>query len=358
MNKAVGFVFFFLCLTSCKIRVTTNQKTLTLRYLDEYIIPEGMYLDGTEIGGLSGIDSDGVKYYFVCDDASNPRYYTATIDLKHDTIYDIQFRSVVKIQDTSHYLDLESLRFDYTRNQFVLASEGLVNKEMNPSVFILDDLGNLHFFDLPKMFDVGSKWLRSNGVFEGLSLSFDAQGYWFAMELPLLADGPEPTLASNQYPVRISYFDLEKNEVTQQFSYMLAPVAKAPKGDFMVNGLSDILALDEHRFLIIERSYSSGLGNQGNTVRLFLADNSKATNTLTIPSLKNLNYTSASKKLLLDLEVFRANLTDDSVDNIEGICFGPVLSNGHRSILLIADNNFNKFGTQLNQVILLELREN
>jgi hypothetical protein len=28
------------------------------------------------------------------------------------------------------------------------------------------------------------------------------------------------------------------------------------------------------------------------------------------------------------------------VDNVEGICFGPVLPNGHRTLVLVSDNNF------------------
>lgn len=28
------------------------------------------------------------------------------------------------------------------------------------------------------------------------------------------------------------------------------------------------------------------------------------------------------------------------VDNVEGVTFGPVLPNGHRTLVLVADNNF------------------
>ena len=30
------------------------------------------------------------------------------------------------------------------------------------------------------------------------------------------------------------------------------------------------------------------------------------------------------------------------VDNVEGASFGPVLPNGHRTLILVADNNFEK----------------
>ena len=67
------------------------------------------------------------------------------------------------------------------------------------------------------------------------------------------------------------------------------------------------------------------------------------------------NYKAATKILLLDFENLRDRLTNNSIDNIEGISFGPILSNGNKSLLLIADNNFNKLGKQLNQFILMEI---
>jgi hypothetical protein len=43
------------------------------------------------------------------------------------------------------------------------------------------------------------------------------------------------------------------------------------------------------------------------------------------------------------------------VDNLEGITTGPVLPNGHASIILVADNNFSK--EQVSQFFLFEILE-
>jgi len=75
-------------------------------------------------------------------------------------------------------------------------------------------------------------------------------------------------------------------------------------------------------------------------------------------SLVNKNYLSANKKLLFDFESVRDQLTNQIIDNIEGITFGPVLANGNQSLLLISDNNFNPVDKQINQLILLELSKN
>ena len=44
-----------------------------------------------------------------------------------------------------------------------------------------------------------------------------------------------------------------------------------------------------------------------------------------------------TKRLLLDFDT----LTIGS-DNLEGLCFGPTLANGHRTLVLISDDNFNR----------------
>lgn len=43
------------------------------------------------------------------------------------------------------------------------------------------------------------------------------------------------------------------------------------------------------------------------------------------------------------------------VDNIEGVTFGPLLPNGNKTLLLVADNNFNPI--QKSQVLLFEIFE-
>jgi len=41
------------------------------------------------------------------------------------------------------------------------------------------------------------------------------------------------------------------------------------------------------------------------------------------------------------------------IDNIEGVSFGPDLSHGHRSLVLVSDNNFNP--DQITQFLAFEV---
>ncbi len=355
--KRIIFLFCCLLIIGCKSVSLTNSNEIKLIFLDEFVLPADLTFEGDLVGGLSGIDYHNGKYFLVCDDASNPRYYEANIDINKRKILSVDVQKVVRIKDAEHYLDLESIRFDAKTNQILLTSEGHINRKKNPRFFSVNSNGNVdNTFKIPSAFYASSKQKpRHNGTLEGLSNSINGKGYWIAMELPLEADGPEPKITETISPVRITYIDTSSKKPEKQFAYNLDLITKPPKGNFAVNGLTEILEYKEDKFLVIERSYSSGLGNQSNTIKIFKIAASKASNTLAVNSLLNSNYRPATKELLFDFESVRNQLTDKTIDNIEGISFGPILSNGNKSLLLIADNNFNKIGKQLNQFILMEI---
>lgn len=43
------------------------------------------------------------------------------------------------------------------------------------------------------------------------------------------------------------------------------------------------------------------------------------------------------------------------IDNIEGVSFGPLLPNGHKTLLFVADNNFSPI--EKSQLLLFEVLE-
>jgi hypothetical protein len=362
MSNAIRYVLALLLSISffgCKSNYKNTHNTLKVKFLSEYILPENTTVNNVQVGGLSGIDYNKGTYYLVCDDEANPRFYVATIAVNSNQISNISIDKAVTVHDNLDVLDMESIRFDSNTNQVLITSEGDINNQKDPSLIAFDLQGNvISRFKIPEAFKANSfQKSRHNATLEGLCHSFDKKGYWIGMELPLKADGPEPQVAKTKSPVRITFIDAKTESPKIQFAYYLDPVAKKPLGDFSVNGLTDLLEYDKGIFLIIERSYSSGLGDQGNTIKLFKADARNATNTLQIASLKDVDFIPAKKELLLDFEDIRAVLTNHSVDNIEGITFGPRLPNGHQTLIVVSDNNFNKLGKQLNQFILLEIEE-
>jgi len=99
------------------------------------------------------------------------------------------------------------------------------------------------------------------------------------------------------------------------------------------NGLSDLVALTDSSFLVVERSGSE----KGVVVRIYRADIDSATDVLQSPSLVVPPVLPMFKSLVTDL----TNTPGlKPLDNIEGMTLGPRLRDGRYSVVLVSDDNF------------------
>ncbi|WP_420553144.1 esterase-like activity of phytase family protein [Tenacibaculum aiptasiae] len=335
---------------------------MSLNFLNEFVVKDSLQFENAIVGGISGIDYYNNEYYMVVDDARNPRILVGDILIEKDSIKSVEFKKTIEIKDTTssfyknNVLDLESV-FVYN-NQFNLVSEGSIRRGKNPSIFTTNMQGEFEEeITIPSYFEANSKARpKHNGAFESSSKSFDNKGFWAAMEAPLEADGEEPTFHETKSPIRITYFDNVTQKATKQFAYQLEKIDKPAKGKINLNGATAILEYAENSFFIVERIYQSGYGSYGNTIRIFKATKTKeSTNTLSMSSLKNEKYVPLKKELLFDFNNVKNQLGEGFIDNIEGITLGPKLSNGNQSLILVADDNFQVYGKQLNQFLLLEI---
>ena len=361
MKKTV-LLLVTLCLISCGTSKNIITDTIELRFLDDYIIPENFEVEGTRVGGLSGIDYKDGTYFIVCDHPGNPRFYKSEIKLKQNLIDTILISEVIKLNRTAGFLkantlDLEAIRIDDETENIVLTSEGAIAQNQKPSIFYVDSKGEfIKNFNLPDYFtSTGIQQPRNNGVFEGLTKDFKNEGFWVGMELPLTNDGSKPKLFPTRSPIRITHFNKETGAADDQFVISLENISKIPWKYFAVNGLTELIEYAPKRFLVLERAFSFGHGSHGNTVRLYDVNAENASNTLEVQNLRKEKYTLATKELVFDFKAVEKRLSDQIIDNIEGMTFGPELPNGNKSLILISDNNFNSLGKQLNQVILMEV---
>ncbi len=368
--KIIKNIFFFVIialLINCKatnIQVASKTSKINkLRFIGEQVLPANKIFNGTEVGGLSSIDYANDAYYLISDDKNKPiRFYKMDLSFDATKFSTIKITDVIEIKNDSKGLDPESLRFDEKLAHFIWTSEGNIRKGISPAIFeIMPNGTSIKTYETPRNLQISTtpktKGPRRNGSLECLSMSENLDYFWVGMELPLLQDGEEPQLKQGNYPVRISKINKKTADLAFQFAYQLEAIPKdsKPSHKFMVNGLPEILEIGENQFLFIERAYASGHKDGGNTVKIYLVDANKATNISNIESLKNTDYIPATKKLIFDFETIRSQLTNGIVDNIEGITFGKKLANGNRTLVVVSDNNFNKFNTQLNQFIIFEV---
>lgn len=373
IKRSLFFGVVMLAIWACSHRpLSRSQSSVSisdLRYIDEYVFPENEKLEGQLIGGFSGIDYADGKWIIISDAQEPPiRYYRAIIDYDLQGFKKMEILSQVEILDSTQRafapkaVDPEAIRFSSSAKNIVWTSEGNINKGISPSISVMALSGEfLNSFKLPKLFLADSintsSGPRHNGSFEGLSMN--KKGYWAAMEHPLIQDGKLPVFGKDlSSPVRFVFFNKKTGRASHQFAYDLGPVVR--NGSFTVNGISEILEYDRNKFLVIERSFAQGHKDGGNNILIYKANATRATDVSGMDSLNGSNIRMAEKSLLFDFESIRQHLSSlkggtPKVDNIEGICFGPKFINGHYSLLVIADNNFNSFGSQLNQLILFEV---
>ena len=367
-------VFFavILCLNIVNAQsVAINQ----LKFLSEYEITHNLSFKGTTVGGLSGIDYDKNKqvYYMISDDRSavNPaRYYTAKIFFTPKKIDSVVFVDVTTFlnaenkpypnskQDPAHTPDPEALRYDPITKQMFWTSEGerIVNQKdtvlENPSITVIHPDGKyIDTFPLPENLRMKAieKGPRQNGTLEGLTFADNYKTLFVNLEEPTYEDGPRADVQKNNSWIRIFKYDIATKKNTAQYAYELDPVAypAVPENAFKINGIPDILSLGDNKLLVIERSFSTG--RLACTIKVFLVDLTDASNIINTASLKNSPAKHPLiKKLLLNMDDLKIY-----TDNIEGVTFGPDLPNGHKSLVFIADNNFNPM--EKSQVMLFEV---
>ncbi len=338
-----------------------KQSTIKLKFVDEFVLQDSLRFQNTLIGGLSGIDYDGDNFYFVVDDSNNPRILKASIQFNKDTISKIDFLKLIEVKDSSVFfkenaLDLESVIYDKKEDEFHLVSEGSINKGKEPSIFKINAEGNfISAFEIPEYLKTRGK---HNASFESSTLSIDEKGIWTAMEGVIKGDGEEPAFTKTNSPIRLTLFNKNLGQAKKQYAYMLDGIEKPKKGKINLNGVTAILADTETTFFVLERGYQSGYNSYGNTVKLYRSKiKETTTNTLNIESLESTEYIPMEKELVLNFNDIKEHLTNGIIDNIEGITFGPLLANGNRSLIVVSDDNFQRYDKQINQFIILEIEE-
>lgn len=380
MNKfflgILWVIIFFSCSSSKKIIQSAESSISQLKLLGEYDFPQAVQLKGTTIGGLSGIDYDAKRnlYYINSDDPSSrgpSRFYTAKIKISEKGIDSVEIVDVAPLlnrqqqpfpdisKDRTHSADVEAIRYDSLRDELIWSSEGQrivtpgkIPELQDPAIIIMDRKGHYKdSFELPENMHMSAeeRGPRHNSVFEGLAFDENYRHVFVSMEEPIHEDGPRAGTGDSTAWIRILKFNRNLKKQVAQYAYQVDPIPYPanPPGAFKINGVSDIMYIGNDKFIVTERAYSTG--RTQSDVRLYLADVKKAEDISSVGSLESLpGRRPVTKKLLLDM-----NSLNRYIDNIEGVTFGPVLPNGHRTLVLVSDDNFDK--RQKTQFFLFEI---
>jgi hypothetical protein len=175
---------------------------------------------------------------------------------------------------------------------------------------------------------------QTNGGLEGLAIVPGGSRLYAAMQRPLIQDsGPGEKGKRIGTNTRIIEFD-RAHGTTREFLYPL---------DDTINGVSEILAVNGHEFLVLERDGRGGA--EAVTKKIFKIDLDGATDITGRDALPSggvpEGIAAVRKALFLDLLAPDFGLAGSSFpEKIEGLAFGPDLADGRRLLVVAIDNDF------------------
>jgi hypothetical protein len=359
-------VFIFLALI---FLIRVDVWALHLEYLAHVDLPHEMSFQKTKIGGLSGLffeagEGTSGELYSVSDDRggiNEPRFYKFKVGFVKGKL-SVTPESVQFIHNKkANLLDMEALA-PLPWGNFLVSSEGDNNKKprVMPEMMDIKKDGtwvrNFPIPDkfLPELTGEQTKGIRNNTAFEGLTSWEPKNLIWAWTEGPLLQDAN-----GDSGPIRILQYEMPEAWVIKPGKeYLYLPESGQTLKQEIIMGakVSEALAISETDFLVLERTVRLGVKSIGFRCQIYLAHLKGAQDVSALPSLKGRDLSklkSITKELVLDLDTVKDSL-GGSVDNFEGMSFGPMVD-GKKTILLVSDDNFKRI--QKTQFVLLKLIE-
>ena len=312
---------------------------------------------GLPFGGISGLTaaSGGRPIYGVSDAPFGGRIYgfTGTAPAGELSVTTVSATAMTMAPDDTHP-DFEGIAL-LPDSTFAISTEGTDQApRLPPSIDIYGRHGDfVRRLEVPAKFvpektGAATHGARGNAGFESITLTPDASRLFTAAEVPLRQDGEPPTIDAGGRTRILEYVARHHTfEPAREYAYDLEPLGKMPfEAGFAMNGLVELLALDRTTLLALERGYAEDKSkpSQGrNRVRLFKVSLAGATDVSSLESLKGqTDILPAAKTLLVDLSEVNGLSTDlgPSLDNFEGMTFGPRLPDGRATVLVVSDDNF------------------
>jgi hypothetical protein len=344
---------------------TSADSIARLELAGEFNIPPGSRFDALKaarFGGVSGLAMDPVHgdLLGVCDDRDNPRVFVFQVEVPGaGAPFRVNLHAYFPLPSgpgAPAALDPEGIAITRTGRLFV-SSEGIGNEEPRVPPSVLEYRRNYSFsgaLEVPPKFippptGPPTRGVRENAAFESLTITPDDQRLYTGTETALVQDG-EPATFDHGATARILEYVANGPAYTpaREFAYPIEPLARpvfTPR--FFVTGLVELLALGGDEFLAMERGYAEEGGANGgrlNQIRIFRISIAGATDISAMYSLRGRRgIVPVRKTLVLDLSKVKGLSPElASLDNFEGMTFGPRLPDGSRTLLLVSDDNFNE----------------
>ncbi|SDA19823.1 esterase-like activity of phytase family protein [Sphingomonas sp. NFR15] len=296
---------------------------------------------GEAVGGISGIDYDRRRraWLLISDDKSQhgpARLYRLRLTRMRPSLAPVLLRDerggVYPAPGSGkEAIDGEAIRLTPDGQRFAWSSEGDAEDGFGPAVRISDAGGRVRdSIPLPAAIKTDG---RPNRTVEGLAFTPD-HALWVAMEAPLRRDGPA---ADIDHAALVRFTRIAPGAPPRQIGYRVDPIVRQRPNRLADNGVSEILAVDDDRLLVLERSgEQQDDGRFAFHCRLYLAYLRGADPVSLTAPLDPSRVRVATKRLLVDFD----RLMPTGSGNLEGMAWWPGAHGRHRRLVLVNDNNF------------------
>ena len=211
-----------------------------------------------------------------------------------------------------------------------------------PSNILPKSSGSTDYLASPKPGTLTSGREGNRGL-EGLAVSPDGRFAFAMLQNGVITDGNSSgsSFARSGY-TRILKYDVDSGNVVGQYAYQLASAGQG-------RGISEIVALDDHRFMVIERN-NRGVGVPNANLNspdknIFVIDLDGASDvsavdlTTTPLGAGMVPVTKSPKFIDLDFNTIAA-FNNKSPEKWEGLAVGPQLNDGSYLLLTGTDNDY------------------
>jgi hypothetical protein len=333
-----------------------------LELLGEFSMPALGPLDKlheARFGGISGlaVDPRTGELLGISDDREQPRVFIfrpPPVDGRTPFRVDLHaYLPLPAHPDAPVALDPEGIAVTRGGRVFI-SSEGIQSEEPRVPPAIVEYTRNYAFvrqLEVPAKFVPPAtgpltRGVRNNAAFESLTLTPDERRLFTAAESPLAQDGPAATTGTGGLVRVVEYLAAgETYTPGREFAYPLDPLGPLEfTPGLLVTGLVELLALGDSDFLAMERGFAQEQGGSRtvNRIRIFRMSLEGATDISGFDSIGGRRVVPASKTLVLDLSTVRGMSPElATLDNFEGMVFGPDLPDGSRTLIIVSDDNFN-----------------
>lgn len=285
-------------------------------------VPPGNYSGIAHIGGN--------KYAVVSDKSATDGFYIFSIDVDSITgeLEDVRYEEFRG--DSLYGGDCEGIAC-YTPDSTLF-----ISREADASIVEYDLNGKItgRELSIPSMYKNG----MGNYGFESLAYDGQSQLFWTVSESTLPFDGVRATSTNGvRNKLRLTAFD-DGLQPKAQYAYMMdAPTAGSKSSQYAM-GVSELTALGNGRLLVLEREFFVPKVKIGAFVMCKLYEVKPDDEYLIPTDMAMTDSTKFLPKHFVCSFMTKLGLFKRSIANYEGMCIGPTLADGNRTIIFVSDS--------------------